>query len=49
MDKNILLLFMIICYVIQIYYVYNNYTFNSSLSNVICHVKRKYVILFFML
>lgn len=48
MDKNGLLLFMIICYAIPIYYVYSNYRSNHSVSNIICGDECKYHILFFM-
>ena len=48
MDKNGLLLFMIICYVLPIYYVYSNYHSNHSVSNIICGDECKYNILFFM-
>jgi hypothetical protein len=48
MDKNGLLLFMIICYAVPIYYVYFNYHSNHSVSNIICGDECKYTILFFM-
>ena len=49
MDKNGLLLFMLICYAIPIYYVYSNYRSNHSVSSIICSDECKYHILFFML
>jgi hypothetical protein len=48
MNKNVLLFCMIICYLLPIYYVYNNYYLNNSLSNIICNNNCKYYILFFM-
>lgn len=48
MNKNLLLLFMVICYVLPIYYVLNNYNSNNSVSNIICDDNDKYYILFFM-
>lgn len=48
MNKNILLLFMIICYLLPIMFVFYNYTSNKSVSNIICDNKCKYYILFFM-
>jgi hypothetical protein len=48
MDKNGLLLFMLICYAMPIYYVYSNYVSNHSVSNIICDDTCKYHILFFM-
>ena len=45
MDKNALLLFMIICYLLPIYYVYDNYNLNTSVSNIICDDNCKYYIL----
>ena len=49
MSKNSLLLFMIICYLVPICYVYYNYNFNNSVSNIICNDNCKHHILFFML
>jgi hypothetical protein len=49
MNKNILLLFMIFCYLLPIYYVYYYYNYNNSISNIICNNNYKYNILFFML
>ena len=48
MNRNVLLLFMIICYALPIYYVYSNYDSNHSVSNIICDDNCKYHILFFM-
>ena len=48
MNKHILLLFMIFCYLIPIYFVYYHYKSNNSLSNILCYNKNKYLILFFM-
>ena len=48
MDKNGLLLFMIICYLLPISYVYYTYNSNSSVSNIICANDCKHYILFFM-
>jgi len=45
MDKNALLLFMIVCYLLPIYYVYDNYNLNTSVSNIICDDNCKYYIL----
>jgi hypothetical protein len=47
--KNFLLLFMLICYAIPIYYVYYHYNCNNSVSNIICNEDYKNVILFFMM
>jgi NADH:ubiquinone oxidoreductase subunit 2 (subunit N) len=46
--KNYLLLFMILCYIIPIYYVYNCYNRNNSVSNIICNEQSRNIILFFM-
>lgn len=46
--KNVLLLFMLICYLLPIFYVYVYYDSNTSISNIICNEKLKYYILFFM-
>jgi hypothetical protein len=46
--KNYLLLFMILCYIIPIYYVYNCYNENNSVSNIICNEQSRNTILFFM-
>jgi hypothetical protein len=48
MNKNVLLMFMILCYLLPIYYVYYNYNSNNSVSNIICNTNCKYFILFFM-
>jgi len=48
MNKNLLLFFMIFCYLLPIYYVYNNYNYNNSVSNIICNNNCKHIILFFM-
>lgn len=48
MDKNILLSFMILCYSIPIMFVFYNYTYNNSVSNIICHEICKNYILFCM-
>ena len=49
MNKHVLLLFMIVCYTLPIYYVYYYYQSNHSVSNIICNQDYKYTILFFML
>jgi hypothetical protein len=49
MNKHVLLLFMIICYALPIYYVYYYYQSNHSVSNIICNQDCKHTILFFML
>ena len=49
MNQNYLLLFMIVCYLIPIYYVYFYYECNHSVSNIICNDNYKKTILFFML
>jgi hypothetical protein len=48
MNKNILLLFMIVCYLLPILFVYYNYDSNNSVSNIICNDNCKKYILFFM-
>ena len=48
MDKNILLSFMLLCYLLPIMFVFYNYTSNTSVSNVICNDNCKHYILFFM-
>lgn len=48
MSKNVLLLFMILCYLSPIMLVYYNYTSNSSVSNIICNNNCKYYIMFCM-
>ena len=48
MNKNILLSFMILCYLLPIMIVYYNYTSNNSVSNIICNNNCKHYILFFM-
>ena len=49
MNKDYLLLFMIVCYLTPIYYVYFYYESNHSVSNIICNDNCKKTILFFML
>jgi hypothetical protein len=46
--KNYLLFFMIIFYIIPVFYVYNCYNENNSVSNIICNEKYRNIILFFM-
>jgi hypothetical protein len=48
MKKHYLLLFMLLCYTIPIYYVYYYYNCNNSISNIICNDDYKNIILFFM-
>lgn len=48
MNKNTLLAFMILCYLLPIIFVYYNYNSNNSVSNIICDNNCKYYILFFM-
>lgn len=48
MNKNILLLFMLLCYLLPIMIVCYNYNSNNSVSNIICDNKCKHYILFFM-
>jgi hypothetical protein len=48
MNKNILLSFMILCYLLPIMFVCYNYTSNNSVSNIICDNNCKHYILFFM-
>lgn len=48
MNKNTLLAFMILCYLLPIIFVYSNYNSNNSVSNIICDNNCKYYILFFM-
>uniref|UniRef100_A0A6C0I153 Uncharacterized protein n=1 Tax=viral metagenome TaxID=1070528 RepID=A0A6C0I153_9ZZZZ len=48
MNKNVLLIIMIFCYLLPIYYVYYNYNSNNSVSNIICDDNCKNYILFFM-
>jgi len=45
MDKNVLLSFMILCYLLPIIFVKYNYTSNNSVSNIICDNKCKHYIL----
>ena len=45
MDKNVLLSFMILCYLLPIIFVNYNYTSNNSVSNIICDNKCKHYIL----
>jgi len=50
MNKNYLLFFMIICYIVPIFNIYHYYNNNNnSISSIICNNKCKYTILFFML
>ena len=49
MNKNVLLSFMILCYLSPILFVYYNYNSNTSVSNIICDNNCKNYILFFML
>lgn len=49
MDKNVLLIFMIFCYLLPISYVYYNYNSNNSVSNIICNEDCKYFILVSMI
>ena len=48
MNKHLLLLFMIICYLLPIFIVCYNYNSNNSVSNIICNNNCKNYILFFM-
>jgi hypothetical protein len=48
MNKNELLVSMILCYLFLIFIVCYNYNYNSSVSNIICDKKCKLMILFFM-
>ena len=48
MNKNILLTFMILCYLIPIIFVCFNYTCNNSVSSIICDENRKHYIFIFM-
>ena len=48
MNKNALLSFIILCYLLPIMFVYYNYNSNNSVSNIICDNKCKYYILVFM-
>jgi len=48
MNKNVLLSFMILCYLLPILFVFYNYNCNNSLSNIICDANCKQYILFFM-
>lgn len=48
MNKNTLLTFMLLCYLIPILIVSYNYNSNNSVSNIICDETRKHYILFFM-
>ena len=48
MNKDSLLTFMIMCYLVPILIVCYNYKSNKSVSNIICNKKCKYFILFFM-
>jgi hypothetical protein len=45
MDNNVLLSFMILCYLLPIIIVNYNYTSNNSVSNIICDNKCKHYIL----
>jgi hypothetical protein len=49
MNKNVLLSFMILCYLSPILFVYYNYNSNTSVSNIICDNNCKNYILFFMI
>lgn len=49
MNKNVLLYFMIFCYLLPIVIVCYNYNCNSSLSNIICDTTCKYNILLIMI
>lgn len=48
MNKNTLLTFMILCYLIPIIIVCYNYTSNNSVSSIICHENRKHYIFIFI-
>ena len=48
MNKNLILSFMIICYLLPIFFVYYNYNSNNSVSSIICDNNCKNYILFFM-
>jgi hypothetical protein len=48
MNKNTLLSFMILCYLLPIYIVFYNYNSNNSVSNIICNDNCKHYILFCM-
>ena len=49
MNKNFLLLFIILCYLSPIMFVFYNYTSNNSVSNIICDENCKHYILFCMI
>lgn len=48
MNKNIILILIIICYLFPIIFVYKNYNSNKSLSNIISNDNNKIFFLFFM-
>uniref|UniRef100_A0A6C0B906 Uncharacterized protein n=1 Tax=viral metagenome TaxID=1070528 RepID=A0A6C0B906_9ZZZZ len=48
MNKDLLLSFMLLCYLTPILMVYFNYTTNNSVSNIICNDDCKDYIMFFM-
>ena len=48
MNKNIILILIIICYLFPIIFVYKKYNSNNSLSNIISNDNNKNFVLFFM-
>ena len=48
MNKNLLLSFMLLCYLLPISFVYYNYNSNNSVSNIICNDNCKIYIFIFM-
>ena len=49
MNKQLILSFMLICYLFLILIVFYNYSSNNSVSNIICNKKCKHSILFVMI
>ena len=43
MDKDLLLLFILICYIFSIILLINKYKYNKNISNIICHDNNKHI------
>lgn len=45
MDKDFLLLFILICYIFSIILLINKYKYNKNISSIICHDNNKHILI----
>jgi len=43
MNKDLLLLFILICYIFSIFFLINKYKYNKNISSIICHDNNKHI------